>query len=132
MEQDVFDFGRSLKDTCGAFSAPEPQLFSDLLGQVGSLYDKRLQSVKLVGSRARGTAIGTSDFDFLVFLDSCDYEVEIPILEDTGYQLSFNHSLGPISLSPLTREQFVGLDAKYEGITENFRRDAVHLWPCVA
>ncbi len=129
MEQDVLDFGRSLNDMSGAFSAPELRLFSDLLSQVESLYGKRLQSVKLVGSRARGTAMDTSDFDFLVFLDSCDYAVEVPRLKETGYQLTLNHGLGSISLSPLTREQFVGLDAKYEGITENFRREAVHLWP---
>jgi len=59
MEQDILDFGRSLKDKRGAFSAPELQLFSDLLGQVELLYGKRLQSVKLVGSRARGTAMDT-------------------------------------------------------------------------
>jgi len=129
MEQDILDFGRSLKDTSGAFSAPELRFFSDLLTQVESLYGKRLQSVKLVGSRARGSAMDTSDFDFLVFLDSCNYAIEVPRLKETGYQLSLNHGLGPISLSPLTREQFIGLDAKYEGITENFRRDAVHLWP---
>ena len=64
-----------------------------------------------------------------MFLDSCGYAVEVPRLKETGYQLSLNHGLGSISFSPLTREQFVGLDAKYEGITENFRRDAVHLWP---
>ena len=132
MEKDVLDFGRSLKDTRGAFSAPELQLFSDLLSQVESLYGKRLQSEKLVGSRARGTAMDTSDSDFLVFLDSCDYAVEVPRLKETGYQLSLNHGLGSISLSPLTREQFVGLDAKYEGITESFHRDAVHLWPDMA
>jgi hypothetical protein len=61
MEQDVLYFGRSLKDTRGAFRAPELQLFSDLLGQVESLYGKRLQSLKLVGSRARGTAMDTSE-----------------------------------------------------------------------
>ncbi len=129
MEKDVLDFGRSLRDTRRAFSAPELQLFSDLLGQVESLYGKRLQSVKLVGSRARGVAMDTSDFDFLVFLDSCDYEVEVPKLKDIGYQLGLKHGLGSISLSPLSREQFVGLDSKYEGITNNFRRDAVNLWP---
>ena len=61
MEQDVLDFGRSLLDTGGVFSAPELRLFSDLLSTVKSLYGKRLLSVKLVGSRARGTAMDTSD-----------------------------------------------------------------------
>jgi len=127
MEQGVLDFGCSLKDTRGAFSAPELQFFSELLSQVEFLYGKRLQSLKLVGSRARGTAMDTSDFNFLVFLDRCDYEVEVHILKEIGYQLSLTHGQGSISLSPLTREQFVGLDVKYEGIKENFRRDAVHL-----
>ena len=93
------------------------------------MYGKRLLSVKLVGSRARGTATEESDYDFLIFLESCDYDVEVPRLEAAGDQLSSEHGLGPLSLSPMTPEQFQGLDAKFEGITGNFLRDAISLWP---
>jgi predicted nucleotidyltransferase len=86
-------------------------------------------SLKLVGSRARGTATVTSDYDFLVFLESCDYDVEVPRLEAVGEELSSKHGLAPLSLSPMSLEQFHGLDAKYEGITGKFLRDAITLWP---
>nr|MBC8327257.1 hypothetical protein [Planctomycetota bacterium] len=43
--------------------------------------------------------------------------------------LEARHACTPLSISPMSREQFLGLDAKYSGITDNFRRDAVHLCP---
>ena len=129
MSQDTLNFGRPLDEVRASFSSPELDLFSDLLGEVRSLYGERLRSLKLVGSRARGTAMERSDFDFLIFLDTCDYSVELPKLRSLYYQMNLKHGLGCISLSPLSQEQFIGLDAKYQGITENFRRDAVTLWP---
>jgi predicted nucleotidyltransferase len=129
LDQDILNFGCSLNEAPTVFGSAELQLFSDLLGQVKSLYQERLQAVKLVGSRARRTARDTSDYDFLVFLDNCDYEVEVPKFKEVGNQLNLKYGLGEISLSPLSRKQFLGLDAKYDGITENFRRDAVNLFP---
>jgi predicted nucleotidyltransferase len=129
MDRDVLYFGRAFKEVRDAFSAAELKFFSDLVGQLGVLYGRRMQSVKLVGSRARGDARDDSDYDFLVFLDECDYGIEVPKLKELGRQLNLRHGLGPLSLSPLSREQFLGLDAKYDGITGNFRRDAVTLWP---
>jgi hypothetical protein len=129
VNQDWMSFGRSLDEARTLFSSRELNLFSDLLGEVQAVYGERLRSLKLVGSRARGTAMERSDYDFLVLLDTCDYGVEVPKLESLGYDMTLKHGLGGISLSPLSREQFIGLDAKYEGITDNFRRDAVTLWP---
>jgi hypothetical protein len=129
MNHDNLSFGQPLDEVRASFSSQELDLFSDLLGEVQSLYGERLRSVKLVGSRARGTAMERSDYDFLVFLDTCDYSMEIPKLRSLCYQMNLKHSLGCISLSPLSEEQFGGLDAKFQGITECFRRDAVTLWP---
>jgi predicted nucleotidyltransferase len=129
MNQNALSFGRPLDEVRNSFSSQELDLFSDLLGEVRSVYGERLRSVKLVGSRARGTAMERSDFDFLIFLDTCDYSVEVPKLRSLCYQMNLKHGLGCISLSPLSEEQFVGLDAKFQGITDCFRRDAVTLWP---
>lgn len=127
--EQALNFGRPMAEIGSHFSPEELLLFSDLLAQVQSLYTGRLQAVKLVGSRARGTATDRSDYDFLVFLDRCDHETEVPKLEEVAYHLSLKHGLGSVSLSPLTLEQFNGLDAKYPGITDDFRGDAVNLWP---
>ncbi len=70
-----------------------------------------------------------SDYDFLIFLDTCSYDIEVPRLQRVSYELGLKHGLGCLSLSPMTREQFLSLDAKHGGITENFRRDAINLWP---
>ena len=129
MKQEAPYFGRPFKEVRGTFSAAEVDLFSDLRDQVNTLYGKRLLSLKLVGSRARGTATAASDYDFLVFLESCDYDIEVPRLEAVCDRLGAKHNLGPISLSPMTPRQFHGLDAKFEGITRNFLRDAINLWP---
>jgi len=129
MRQDTFDFGRTLDETRTSFNSSELELFLDVLREVKSLYGDTLLSLKLVGSRARGTAMDRSDYDFLVFLDSCDYAVDVPKLQKVSYDLNLKHGLGCVSLSPLSREQFVGLDAKFQGITANFRRDAITLWP---
>lgn len=129
MNQYSLSFGRPLDEVRASFSSQELDLFSDLLGEVQSLYGERLKSLKLVGSRARGTAMERSDFDFLIFLDTCDFGVELPKLQSLCYQMNLKHGLGCISLSPLSQEQFVGLDTKYQGITDNFRHDAVTLWP---
>ncbi|MGB8657392.1 MAG: nucleotidyltransferase domain-containing protein [Candidatus Zixiibacteriota bacterium] len=128
MSQDTLSFGRALDEVRTSFSSQELDLFSDLLGEVRSLYGERLRSLKLVGSRARGTAMERSDYDFLVLLDTCDYSVEIPKLQSLSYKMNLKYGLGCISLSPLSEEQFVGLDAKFQGITDDFRRDAVTLW----
>jgi predicted nucleotidyltransferase len=111
------------------FSPEEHLLFADLLRRMHNLYPRRLLAVKLVGSRARDEAMERSDVDVLVFLDRCDYEVEVPKLEEVAYQLTLKHGLGAVSLSPMTYEQFLGLDSKRPGITEAFRRDAVCIWP---
>jgi predicted nucleotidyltransferase len=129
MRQDTFDFGRTLDETLTSFNSSELELFLDVLREVKSLYGDTLLSLKLVGSRARGTAMDRSDYDFLVFLDSCDYAVDVPKLQKVSYDLNLKHGLGCVSLSPLSREQFVGLDAKFQEITANFRRDAITLWP---
>ena len=129
MNQDNLNFGRPLDEVRTSFSSQELDLFLDLLGEVQSLYGERLRSMKLVGSRARGNAMERSDYDFLVLLDTCDYSMEVPKLRSLCYQMNLKHGLGCISLSPLSGEQFIGLDAKYRGITDNFRRDAVTLWP---
>jgi predicted nucleotidyltransferase len=122
------NFGQNLAKTVERFTEPDLQLFRDLIRDLQALYQGRMIAVKLVGSRARGTAKPTSDYDFLVFLDKCDYAIEVPALEKVGDQLTANSGLGPLSISPMTWQQFLGLDAKFEGITANFRRDAVNLW----
>jgi predicted nucleotidyltransferase len=129
MNRDTLGFGRPLDEVRGSFSPEEHDLFADLLEEVRSLYGTRLRSLKLVGSRARGTAMERSDYDFLILLDACDYGVEVPRLQSLGYDLSLKHGLGSLSLSPLSEEQFLGLDGKYQGITDCFRRDAVTIWP---
>jgi predicted nucleotidyltransferase len=129
MSDDPPDFGRPLDEAAPVFSPAEEDLFANLVDRLKSRYGTRLQAVKLVGSRARGTAMERSDYDILVFLDACDYGEEVPKLEVVAYELSLQHGLGALSLSPMTTEQFCGLDAKYPGITEEFRRDALNLWP---
>jgi len=128
-EQRAPVFGRPFEDARGAFTPAEKGLFDDLRGRVKAIYGRRLLSVKLVGSRARGTAKDTSDYDFLIFLESCDYAIEVPRLEAVSEALSAKHGLVPLSLSPMSPEQFHGLDDKYQGITGSFMRDAVNLWP---
>jgi predicted nucleotidyltransferase len=123
------DFGRSFGEARGAFNTAEVKMFTDLLEQMKSIYGKKLLSVKLVGSRARATATDSSDYDFLIFLESCDYDIEVPRLKVVCDQLSSKHGLGPLSLSPMSPEQYHGLDAKFEGITGRFLRDAINLWP---
>ena len=123
------NFGRSFEEARAGFSSAEVKMFSDLCDEAKSIYGKKLLSVKLVGSRARGTATEESDYDFLVFLESCDYDIDVPRLEALGNDLTAKHGLGPLSMSPMSPEQYHGLDAKYEGITEKFRRDAITLWP---
>lgn len=129
VNSDILDFGRAPHQAGLSFSPAEIRLFSDLLQELQSVYGPRLQSVKLVGSRARDTAMERSDYDFLIFLDTCSYDIEVPRLQRVSYELGLKHGLGCLSLSPMTREQFLSLDAKYGGITENFRRDAINLWP---
>ncbi len=122
------NFGQDLAQIVERFNEQDLQLFRHLIWDLQTLYQGRMMAVKLVGSRARGTANPTSDYDFLVFLDKCDYEIEVPALAKIGDQLTANLGMGPLSISPMTWQQFLGLDAKFEGITANFRRDAVNLW----
>ena len=129
MKHDVLEFGRPFEQASAAFTPAELRLFADLLSQLNALYAGRLLAVKLVGSRARGTAMDRSDYDFLIFLDRCDPNIEVPQLEQVAYELTLKHGLGAVSLSPLSRKQFGGLDARRPGITDNFRREAVNLWP---
>ncbi len=126
---DAMGFGHAFPEVRERFTEADLDLFGALVGELLELYSNRLQALKLVGSRARGTATADSDYDFLVFLDTCDYEIEVPRLADLAAVLEELHPIGPLSLSPMTQEQFVGLDLKFEGITNNFRRDAVNLWP---
>lgn len=127
MKTDVLDFGDRLETKKSMFSAAELALFWDLLHELDKHYGQRIQAVKLVGSRARGTARHDSDYDFLVFLDECDYAIEVPRLKGVGAKLEHKHQLAPLSLSPLSREQFLNLDTKYEGIIQRFRNDAIAL-----
>ncbi len=124
-----FDIGRALGEVDVAFSASEHEFFSLLVDALNSLFESRFQALKLIGSRARGTAREDSDYDFLVFLASCDFDIDVPKLASLAAELEVQVSLGPLSLSPLSAEQFSSLDTKYPGITDNFRRDAIALWP---
>ena len=126
---DPLDFGLPLAADDQRFDEGGRRLLADLVAEAAAIYGVRLQAVKLVGSRARGEARPDSDWDFLVFLDACDYEVEVPKMAELAATLEARHACTPLSISPMSREQFLGLDAKYSGITDNFRRDAVHLCP---
>ncbi len=126
---DVAEFGLPLASAADRFDDGGRHLIADLVAEAAAIYGDRLQAVKLVGSRARGDARPDSDWDFLLFLDSCDYELEVPRLAELAAALERRHGCAELSISPMSREQFLGLDAKYEGITERFRRDAVALWP---
>ncbi len=125
---DVAHFGLPVEQAAARFSDADRDLFDRLIAAADEHYGARMQTIKLVGSRARGEARPDSDYDFLIFLDQCDYDIEVPALHTMGDQLTEATGLGPLSISPMTREQFVGLDAKYEGICGNFRRDAVVLY----
>ncbi len=123
------EFGTPLADADAKLRDVDFALIADLVRELRLIYAGRLQAVKLVGSRARGDARPTSDYDFLVLLDTCDYAIELPRLEELSAALDGRHHLGALSLSPMSREQFIGLDSKYPGITDSFRRDALKLWP---
>jgi predicted nucleotidyltransferase len=125
---DVAHFGLDLAHASGRFTPADFQLFDFLIEAAQQLYGERLQAIKLVGSRARGTARPDSDYDFLIFLDQCDYEIEVPALHKMGDELTAKTKLGPLSISPMSREQFVGLDKKFDDICASFIQDAVVLW----
>lgn len=126
---DPLDFGRPLAAAAGRFTEAEHCLLTDLVAEVAAIYGDRLQALKLVGSRARGEARADSDWDFLVFLDACEHDVEGPRMAELAATLEQRHGCAPLSLSPLSREQFLGLDAKFEGIVERFRCEALDLGP---
>ena len=128
LSDDASQFGIPAKRVASRFTDADRELFEFLIEAALDHYGDRLQTIKLVGSRARGTAKPESDYDFLLFLDQCDYDVEVPALHKMGDRLTEQTGLGPLSISPMTREQFVGLDAKFDNICSNFRRDAVALW----
>lgn len=110
------------------FTPDDRGLLQRLTEAIQRQYGTRLQHIWLVGSRARGDARTGSDWDLLIFLDHCDYDVEVPLLAELAGTIERETGCNPLSLSPMTQEQFEGLDAKYPGIAENFRRDAVPLW----
>ena len=126
-----FDFGLPLKDAVRrrglVFSKKGSALIAEAAGRLRGLYKKRVRAVKLVGSRARGDARPDSDWDFLVFLDACDYKTELPKLGVINRELAEKYKLGEISISPLDREKFSAIETKYPGIHEKFRKDAVNL-----
>jgi len=125
---DVLDFGAAPAVLAERLAENQRPLLRDLVAEAAAIYGDRLQAVMLVGSRARGDARPDSDWDFLVFLDACDYDLEVPRMSELAALLEGRHGCQPLSISPMSREQFLGLDAKYEGITDRFRRDAVALW----
>ncbi|MCB9898364.1 MAG: nucleotidyltransferase domain-containing protein [Planctomycetes bacterium] len=124
-----FSFGRPFAQVRATFDDHDARIYDALVDALSATYGARLRALKLVGSRARRDARPDSDHDLLVFLDHCDYDVEVPRLAALGARMTAAHGCSALSLSPMTVAQFVGLDAKYAGITEAFRRDAVHLWP---
>ena len=128
---DPLDFGASPALLAARIDPAELPLLLDLVAEVAAAYGERLQALKLVGSRARGDHRPDSDWDLLVFLDTCDHEVEGPRTAALAAALEERHRCAELSLSPLSREQFLGLDAEYEGITAAFRRDAIALGPRV-
>jgi len=94
------------------------------------LYASRLRGLYLVGSRARGDHRSDSDWDILIILDTCDYDVELPRIEPHRLELQSHFGFDEddlLSLSPLSEAQFWGLDRTYEGITGRFQRDAIDL-----
>ena len=98
MTQNVFNFGQLLEESRAYCSEEELSLIADVVKEMQNLYGPRLQALKLVGSRAPGTAMERSDYDFLVLLDSYNYDVELSSLEELVYQLVLKHGLGCISL----------------------------------
>lgn len=116
---------RALVERPLGFGPPELALVADVARGAAALYGERLEGVVLVGSRARGTATAASDWDFLVFLDRCDTAVELPATRALAAELAARHRGADLSLSPLSREQFLGLDRKYAGIVAAFQRDAI-------
>lgn len=131
MIQEELRFGRFVGEPAAEgrtmFTPAERQLFVDLVSELRSLYGARLLDVKFFGSRARGDAMERSDYDFLAFLDACDYSVEVPKLEPVAYGLTLKHGLGGVSISPLSKEQFLGLDNKYPGFVEKCNCEAASL-----
>ncbi|MDD2715263.1 MAG: nucleotidyltransferase domain-containing protein [Candidatus Wallbacteria bacterium] len=123
------DFGITVKEAGTLrnirFDRNEQAMLDDISQILKNIYQTRLLGIRLVGSRARGTHQPLSDWDFLVLLDQCDYSVEVPKLTDLCYEMTLKHGLGAFSFSPLSKEQFLGLDKKYPNICEEFRRDAI-------
>jgi len=109
---------------------PHHRLLAQVRSVMMDLYGERLQGLYLVGSRARGDHRPDSDWDVLILLDTCDYDIELPRLEP--HRLAIQAQVGlevvdGLSLSPLSEAQFWGLDRKYEGITGRFQRDPIDL-----
>jgi len=122
------NFGRSVAESSVSISENEQAAIDDLVKSIRNIYGERLISVMLMGSRSRGDHRKDSDWDFLVFLDECDYDIEVPKMKALAEKLPKKYDTTEYSISPLSEEQFLGLDKKYPGITDNFRRDAVVLW----
>ena len=128
---DVFDFGLPLGEAVDhrglAFPPDGIRLLAEAAERLRASYRERVRGIKLVGSRARGDARRDSDWDLLVFLDACDFDVDLPKVRAIAEALEGRYGLGSVSISPLDREKFLGIEAKYPGIHERFRRDAVCL-----
>lgn len=130
MSEDL-NFGISLKDAIQTrrlkYSKPELDMVQEIITNLKSMYQDQLRGIKLVGSRARGDARADSDWDFLVFINYCDYDIELPRLEPLNTAIETKHHLGEISISPLSEDKIAGIEKKYSGIFENFHKDAVDL-----
>ncbi len=111
------------------YSKDEYHLFEEIVLKGKEFFKSRLISVLLFGSRARGDARHGSDWDFLIFLRDCDYNTDIPHLEELGVNLSSKYGLGEISLSPMSEIQFHNVETKYPGIQNNILCDSIKLWP---
>ncbi|HAF96185.1 MAG TPA: hypothetical protein DER10_04790 [Elusimicrobia bacterium] len=126
-----FDFGSPLAEAVRRRGLTFPKkglaLIAEAVCRLRALYKARERAIKLVGSRARGDARPDSDWDFLVFLDVCDYKIDLPRLSLISRELEEKYKLGEISISPLDREKFSTIELKYPGIQEKFRGDAVNL-----
>lgn len=129
---DWYDFGPDFSEAAKiqSFQLDENDLtmMESLIDSITRHYFQNLLSIKLVGSRARGTHRPDSDWDVLVMLQHCDYDIDLPFLGELSQELEKRFNVAEISLSPLDENKFESLDNKYEGITDQFRADALTLY----
>jgi predicted nucleotidyltransferase len=121
-----FAIGRPLDEA--SLDPPARALLVAVVSGARRVFGDRLESVALVGSRARGTARPDSDWDFLLFVADCSYDADGPLARALAGQLEVAHDIREVSLSPLSEDKLPGLDAKYPGMVDAFRRDALLVW----